>query len=75
MANVMVGPRFDNSQGNIWVTEKLTNELKKPTAEIAIGFILVGKTSENSVHITGPSEIAKDATYNNIAIRTRLALI
>jgi len=61
-AKVIVGPRFDNSQGKIWVTEKLMSELKKPTIDIAIPFILLGNTSDINVHITGPREIAKDAT-------------
>ncbi len=64
MAKVTVGPRLDNSQGNTCVTEKLTKELKKPTTEIAIPFILLGKISEIKVHITGPSEMAKAATYS-----------
>ena len=62
MAKVTVGPRFDNSQGKTCVTEKLINELKKPTTDIAIPFILLGNTSEINVHITGPKEIAKEAT-------------
>ena len=74
MANVAVGPRLDNSHGNTWVTEKLTRELKKPTTEIAIPLTLVGNISEISVHITGPSEIAKAATYKRMAISTKVAL-
>ena len=62
MAKVVVGPRLDNSHGNTCVTEKLTKELKKPTTEIAIPFILLGNTSEIRAHITGPSEIANAAT-------------
>ena len=62
MAKVMVGPKFVNSHGKTCVTEKLTRELKKPTTETAIPLILVGKISETSVHITGPSDMAKAAT-------------
>lgn len=58
----MVGPKFDSSQGKTWVTEKLTKELKNPTTEIAIPLILLGNTSEINVHITGPREMAKEAT-------------
>ena len=75
MAKVAVGPKFDNSHGKTCVTEKLTKELKNPTTEMAIPFILLGKISEISVHITGPRDIAKDATYNKIAIRTNVAFI
>ena len=62
MANVIVGPRFDNSQGKTWVTEKLTNELKKPTTDMAIPLILLGKISDINAHMTGPSEIENEAT-------------
>ncbi len=75
MAKVTVGPKFDNSQGKTWVTEKLTKELKKPTTEIAIPLTLVGNISEIRVHITGPSEMAKAATYKRMAINTKVALI
>lgn len=74
MAKVTVGPRLDNSHGNTWVTEKLTKELKKPTTEMAIPLILVGNISENKVHITGPREMAKAATYSRIAMSTKVAL-
>ena len=61
-AKVTVGPKLDNSHGKTCVTEKLTNELKNPTTEIAIPFILLGNTSDIRVHITGPRDIAKEAT-------------
>lgn len=73
MAKVTLGPKLDSSHGNTCVTEKLTNELKKPTTEMAIPLTLVGKISEIKVHITGPKEIAKAATYNRIAIKTKVA--
>ncbi len=62
MANVIVGPKLDNSHGKTCVTEKLIKELKKPTTDIAIPLILLGKISEIKVHMTGPRDIAKDAT-------------
>ncbi len=62
MANVIVGPILVSSQGKNCVTVKLTKELKNPTIEIAIPFILLGKISESIVHITGPREMAKAAT-------------
>ena len=62
MVKVSVGPKFDNSHGKTCVTEKLINELKKPTTDMAIPFILLGNTSDISAHITGPNEIAKAAT-------------
>jgi hypothetical protein len=37
-----------------------------PTKEIATPLILFGKSSENNTHITGPNEMANEATKPKI---------
>ncbi len=48
-----------SSQGKTSCTVKLTAELIRPTKEMARPRSRLGNSSENSTHITGPSEIAK----------------
>ena len=47
-----------------------TSAFQKPAAEIATPRYSFGKISDSSTHITGPSEIANEATKPMIAIST-----
>ena len=69
------GPSVDSSHGNTNVTLALTSAFQKPAAEIATPRYSFGKISESSTHITGPSEIANEATKPMIAISTSRAFI
>ena len=48
--------------GKSSVTLALTSEFQNPTTEIAAARSSFGNISDNSTHITGPREIAKEAT-------------
>ncbi len=51
-----------SSQGKTSCTPKLTAELIRPTKEMAIPRIRLGKSSEKSTHMTGPMDTANEAT-------------
>jgi len=72
---VIVVPKLANSQGKTNCTKKLTVELINPTNEIATPRILLGKSSENNTHITGPNEIANDATNPKIQNKIKVEFI
>jgi hypothetical protein len=56
-------------------TEKLTMEFQKPIIDMAKPLSLFGNISESRVHITGPIEMANDATNMIRPIRTHTGLI
>ena len=68
-------PIVDNSQGKIKVTRNAVAELMKPTKETAMPRTRFGKSSENSTHMIGPSDIAKLATNPSIPMRIRVGFI
>ncbi len=64
-----------SSFGNMVATEKLTTEFHVPTIEIMTPLILLGNISESKAHITGPSDMANEATYKISPINTNIAFI
>src|SRR5580704_11135275 len=60
--NVPAGPQVASSMGKSRVTLALTSEFQNPTTEIAAARSSFGNISDRSTHITGPREIAKEAT-------------
>ena len=75
MANVVAAPSAASSTGKSCCTPKLTAELISPTNEIASPRIRFGNSSENSTHITGPSETANEATKPRMPIRISIGFI
>ena len=68
-------PIFSSSKGKTSWTIKLISELTKPTKEIATAHTLFGKSSENMTHITGPMEMANEATNPSIASKINEVLM
>ena len=64
------GPASTAPTGKMNVTLALTSEFQKPATEMAAARCSLGKISDSSTHITGPSEIANDATKPTMAIST-----
>ena len=58
MRKVVAVPRLLSSQGNTNCTKKLMAELIRPTKEMASPRTLLGNSSENKTHITGPIDTA-----------------
>ncbi len=69
--NVKALPTDPMSTGKVCETRNTASHRKKVATDIAVALAFVGNISAMTTKVSGPSDIAKQAIYPSIAIKSR----